>query len=739
LPQSRLRTKILLALLTTSAVLSCLILAVVRYTVQDKVRQSIQQDLRASVSTFQTFEDQREDSLTHSTALIANLPTVRALMTSNDPLTIQNEGQSILVQSGADLLVLADRRAQICAVHSRRGKFSKEDAQRLLTDTISKNESRDWWLADGRLYQIIAQPIVAGTDEHSTSLGILIAGHEIDARAAKTISAIAGSEVVFRAGSSMITSGLDPADQVLLAGELDVHAGGADSQPFQLQLGREKFLATTENLSSNSGLPVSLIVLKSFDKATAFLSSLNRLVLGLGLLAIAAGTLLGFLISNSITRPLDQLVEGVNALEQGDYDYPLNPSSGDEVGLVTQSFHRMRESLQRGRREQHELESRLRQAHKMEAVGRLAGGVAHDFNNLLTIIRGHSDLLAEKVGGDSQKNVDQIHRAADRAVGMTRQLLAFSRMQVLQPRVLDLNAVILEMGKMLPRLIGEHIEYTFSPERGVPAVVADPGQIEQVLMNLAVNARDAMPDGGKLTVKTSCVHIGPTGAERRGAMTPGDYALITVQDAGHGMSEETKAHIFEPFFTTKEVGKGTGLGLATVYGIVKQSGGFIWVDSAVGSGTTFSIYLPASAKPAESQDTKSGTSALPRGKETILLVEDDHNVRDLAVQFLRSAGYKVLEARDGVDALEVVGRFSDQIHLLLTDMVMPNMGGKELASRLTKARPDLKVVVMSGYAEFNSDSAADKSGYASLAKPFSMATLVGKIHEELLRPNLQPS
>jgi signal transduction histidine kinase/CheY-like chemotaxis protein len=738
LPQTRLRTKILLALLTTSAVLSCLILAVVRYTVQDKVRQSIQQDLRASVITFQSFENQREDALTHSTALIANLPTVRALMTSNDPLTIQNEGESILVQSGADLLVLADRRAQVCAVHSRRGKFSREDAQRLLADTIAKNESRDWWLAGGRLYQVIAQPIVAGTDEQSTSLGILIAGHEIDARAAKNISAIAGSEVVFRAGSSMITSGLDSADQRILADELDTQPGGQGSQPFQLQLGREKFLATTENLSSNSGLPVSLIVLKSFDKATAFLSSLNRLVLGLGLLAIAAGTLLGFLISNSITRPLDKLVEGVNALEQGDYDYPLNPSSGDEVGLVTQSFRRMRESLQRGRHEQQELESRLRQAHKMEAVGRLAGGVAHDFNNLLTIIRGHSDLLAEKVSPDSQKSVDQIHRAADRAVGMTRQLLAFSRMQVLQPRILDINGVITEMGKMLPRLIGEHIEYTFSPQPNVPAVVADPGQIEQVIMNLAVNARDAMPDGGKLSVKTFSVQVGAGDAERRGAMPPGDYTLITVQDSGHGMSEETKAHIFEPFFTTKEVGKGTGLGLATVYGIVKQSGGFIWVDSIVGQGTTFSIYLPASAVAAETQDTKSAPAALPKGKETILLVEDDHSVRDLAVQFLRSAGHKVLEARDGADALEVVGRFSGHIDLLLTDMVMPHMGGKELASQLIKARPHLKVVIMSGYAEFNSDSATDKLGYASLAKPFSMATLLGKIHEELLRPNLQP-
>ena len=563
-------------------------------------------------------------------------------------------------------------------------------------------------------------------------LGILIAGHEVDEAAARYFSTIAGSEMVFHAGNELITTGLRRDELPQLAAQLAAKENYTNGDPFELQLGREKFLATTQTLSRAPGLVVSLSVLKSFDKATAFLSSLNRLVLGLGLLAIVLGSALGFLISNSITRPLEQLVEGVNALKKGDFGYPLMAKSKDEVGVVTESFAQMRESLQRGQLEQKELENRLRQAHKMEAVGRLAGGVAHDFNNLLTIIRGHSDLLADRVGDDSQKkSVEQIHRAADRAVGMTRQLLAFSRMQVLQPRVLDLNNIISEMGKMLPRLIGEHIEYSFVPDPKVAPVKADPGQIEQVLMNLAVNARDAMPEGGKLVVRTSKVHFAASQATRHPSMGAGDYALVSVQDTGHGMSEETIAHIFEPFFTTKEGGKGTGLGLATVYGIVKQSGVFIWVDSAPGKGATFHIYLPAVDIAVEKQEAEGKVRSLPQGKETILVVEDEPAVRDLTVEFLRTAGYKVLEARDGADALEVAGRFSGKIDLLLTDMVMPRMSGKELANQLQSTRPETKVVIMSGYSEYNAEGSGEKGGYATMAKPFSMASLAERMHEEL--------
>ncbi|HEY2170965.1 MAG TPA: ATP-binding protein, partial [Candidatus Angelobacter sp.] len=433
----------------------------------------------------------------------------------------------------------------------------------------------------------------------------------------------------------------------------------------------------------------------------------------------------------SISKPLGNLVKGVNALEQGDFQFPLSATSNDEIGVVTAAFNHLRQSLRQGQEEQKTLEQRLRQAHKMEAVGRLAGGVAHDFNNLLTIIRGNADLLSERVETDAKKkNVEQIQKASERAVGMTRQLLAFSRMQVLQPKVLDLNLIISEMGKMLPRLIGEHIEYSFVPRNNLYSVLADPGQIEQVLMNLAVNARDAMPNGGTLQVRTQNTEVTAAEATRRPSMQPGSYAQISVTDSGQGMSEETKTHIFEPFFTTKELGKGTGLGLATVYGIVKQSRGFIWVESEPGKGSTFEIFLPCTLA---APDRKSATETAPgqrRATETVLIVEDEPGVRDLAHQFLKNIGYKVLEARDGAEALEISGRFAGPIDLLLTDMVMPKMSGLEVAKVLRAARPAMKILIMSGYYDFEPGAGAAER-FASIAKPFSMSSLVQKVEAVL--------
>ena len=402
----------------------------------------------------------------------------------------------------------------------------------------------------------------------------------------------------------------------------------------------------------------------------------------------------------------------------------------------------MRASLESTQQEQKQLEERLRQAHKMEAVGRLAGGVAHDFNNLLTIIRGNSDLLKDREGADAfhQKCVEQIQKAAGRAVSMTRQLLAFSRMQVLQPRVMDLNGVVAEMGKMLPRLIGEHIEYSFSPDPKLAPVKADPGQIEQVILNLAVNARDAMPRGGKLSVRTANVSVDEAEAAKRPPMTPGRYVLLSVSDTGHGMDEATKAHIFEPFFTTKEIGKGTGLGLATVYGVVKQSGGFIWVDSSPGEGTTFEIYLPQAAGNAANAETEEKPSAIPGGSETILVVEDEAGVRELACQFLRVKGYTVLEAEGGLEALDVARSHPGAIHLLLSDMVMPKMSGGELAAQLKAIRPEIRVAFMSGYSEFSRGDVGKGFPEAPvLQKPFSPASLVEIVREALARPLAAPA
>ncbi len=373
------------------------------------------------------------------------------------------------------------------------------------------------------------------------------------------------------------------------------------------------------------------------------------------------------------------------------------------------------------------LEAQFRQSQKMEAVGQLAGGIAHDFNNLLMVIRGHTDLLLNSAGGQPRENIAQIQKAADRAAALTRQLLAFSRMQVLQPEVLDLNQVVADMASMIERLFGSNIEFIFSTDPELGHVRADAGQLEQVLLNLAVNARDAMPSGGCLRIRTENVRFAPGDARPLPAIGDGDYAALIVTDTGEGMDAKTQARIFEPFFTTKEKGRGTGLGLATVYGIVKQSGGFIFVDSAPGQGTAFTIFLPR----VNDAESVAKTSQLPEvtrhGAETILVVDDESGIRNLAAEYLEGCGYTVLIAAGGVEARDLVAKYGGPIHLLLTDTVMPRMTGHELVQNISALRPDIKVIYMSGYLEFNA-SAHIQSGDGALyiQKPFSLDAL-GKI------------
>ena len=329
-----------------------------------------------------------------------------------------------------------------------------------------------------------------------------------------------------------------------------------------------------------------------------------------------------------------------------------------------------------------------------------------------------------------RNSIEQIQKAAGRAVSMTRQLLAFSRMQVLEPRVIDLNAVVADMGKMLPRLIPENIEYTFQPDPVLSPVKADPGQIEQVILNLVVNARDAMPNGGAITVHTHAVEVGEAEAAKRSPMPAGHYTVLSVTDTGHGMSEETRAHIFEPFFTTKEIGKGTGLGLATVYGVVKQSGAYIWVESEVGRGTTFEICFPPARERVTQGKEEPKPSAARRGNEVILVVEDEAGVRELTCEFLKVSGYVPLEAKDGIEALEIVKRHAGPIHLMLADIVMPRMGGQDLAAQLKLIRPEVKVLFMSGYAEYLGNDGSS-ARLAILQKPFSISSLVDRVRSVL--------
>jgi two-component system, cell cycle sensor histidine kinase and response regulator CckA len=381
--------------------------------------------------------------------------------------------------------------------------------------------------------------------------------------------------------------------------------------------------------------------------------------------------------------------------------------------------------------ERKRLEDQLRQSQKMEAVGQLAGGVAHDFNNLLTIIIGLSDYLVNNLDPSLRlrHQAEEIKKAGEQAASLTRQLLAFSRKQILQPKVLDLNAVIGDLNKMLRRLIGENIEMITVARTGLGLVRADRGQLEQVILNLAVNARDAMPQGGKLTIEAANASFDKRNTQTNMDIAPGQYVTLIVSDTGCGMDAETQSHIFEPFFTTKEAGKGTGLGLATVYGIVQQSKGYIKVQSEPGRGTTFKIYLPCVEDVLESIERDAALAKLPGGSEIALVVEYRTGVRNMICDMLEETGYGVLKASNGVEALDICERYNGTIHLLITDLVMPQMSGKELARRMAVRYPNMKILYMSGYM----DQAAGllEEGAFFIEKPFAINDLANKVREIL--------
>lgn len=408
------------------------------------------------------------------------------------------------------------------------------------------------------------------------------------------------------------------------------------------------------------------------------------------------------------------------------YGYPIFDGKGNVIQMIEYALDIT---------EHERLEGQFRQSQKMEAVGRLAGGVAHDFNNLLTAIIGFSEiLLMDSTLDNNHRNyIEQIKNSGDSAATLTQQLLAFSRKQILQPKVVDLNKLADDVKKMLTRIIGEDIELLTTFESEIGMIRADPAQIEQVVMNLAVNARDAMPGGGKLTIETKNVYLDVAYCERHASMREGWYTMLALSDTGQGMDEETKKHIFEPFFTTKAKGKGTGLGLATVYGIVKQSGGHIWMYSELNEGTTFKIYFPRIDKTDKELDPGGMKNNLVGGHETILLVEDEEVVRNMIATTLKIFGYTLLQAENGEKALQIYEQNSEKpIHLVITDIVMPRMSGHELVKQLSKKIPDIKLLYISGYTDNTivHHGMLDK-GLPFLQKPFTPNVIAEKVREVL--------
>jgi signal transduction histidine kinase len=726
----RLRTKFLLSMVFVIAGLTWVALLVVRQTVQQRTQQELTTSAHNSLVVFEILQHQRQLAMSRKADLLAT----SAFLSNSDATEFTDSTNNPLDTSSTDLMALADPTGKILALHATRSSLTTQHVEALLHSTLAKQQSSDWWFNAGHLYQVQLQPIGPSSAKGRAGSATVIVGQELDDREVRDLGRLLSSEVALRYKGRTLVSTFDPYREGRLSSQLQ-----GRTAPAQLYLGSERFFASSVQLSTDPADGASLMVLRSDEETMAFLHRLNLLLLRVGFLAVLAGGLLAFLISKTFTKSLDRLVQGVHALERGDFEYQLELQGGGEVAEVTRAFHGMRQTLQRNDSEREHLEQQLRQSQKMEALGQLAGGVAHDFNNLLTIIKGHSDLLLDwlKASDSSQKSCQQIQNAANRAAALTRQLLAFSRKQVLQPKVLDLNSLVTEMEKLLQRLIREDVEFVFLPATGLGRVKADPGQIEQVLLNLTVNACDAMPNGGRLTVETDNIVADDVFLQKRPGLQAGSYVLLSATDTGSGMDAKTKARIFEPFFTTKEIGKGTGLGLATVYGIVKQSGGFAWVDSSPGRGSRFEIYLPQVFEPSSlfPAAEKVAPSAVP-GTPTIMVVEDDAAVLELAKRFLGTAGYQVLVAKDGVEALQIAQDCRQPIATLLTDVVMPRMRGTELAVRLRNILPELRIVYMSGHFEQGGESLVLPEDDVFLEKPFTRESLLSKVNEANLSANL---
>ncbi len=575
--RGRLRTKFLLSLLLVSASLTCSTLLLVRHRVQLQVREQIRDALQSSVVTFQDLQELREGTLDQSAALVANQPSLAALMSSRNKHTIENESPEWWKKLRAtnDLFALADSSGRLMTVQSLAPGFTEPEAQRLVDESLKNGNMRDWWFGSGHLFQVSMWPIYFGDPASGTQFGVLVLGYEISDQAAAHIARVAASQVAFRYGSNVVVTTLKPAQRDELA-RLDFwQSSDAGSRPVDIELGGERFLATFANLAPGSSPGVGLIVLQSYDQATAFVRSLNRWLLGLGLTAIVAGSLLVFLISDTFTRPLANLVGGVHALERGDFDYPLEAHGNDEVSDLTQSFDRMRHTLQSAQEE-------LLQSERLATIGRMASTISHDLRHSLTTILAYAEFLSEGTLRESRRveYYQEIRKAVDQMTDQIQALLEFSRSKTVYRPVSANIAEVIEHAvhavKASPEFNGIQVVTSFE---GSTEGQFDCGSMERVFHNLVLNACEAVPpDSGRIEVSTRQTDEG---------------LEVRVADNGAGIPEEIRDRVFQPFVTAGK-DNGIGLGLAVVQKIVQDHGGQVGVESTGGNGTILRITLPAS-------------------------------------------------------------------------------------------------------------------------------------------------
>ena len=521
----KLRTKLLSSLVLVIAALTCATLLTLRHNAAIQLERQVEDEARNVILTFQVMQQERQIALSHKADLLATVASMR----NGDVTTINDAGEDPWQSPGRDLLALTDQNGRILAIHTTAGEFPISIAEAMLRRSRKAGDLTGWWYSGAQLYQIAIQPFYSDPPANRALSGMVIAGRGIDAQELRDLGKISSAQLALRYGDDIVVSTIPALRQAELANQLRDQAA-----PEQVQIAGERYWGSLKTLTPNVKPAVSLIVLKSDQEAMASLAHLNRLLLGLGLVAVFSGGALVFAICDRFTRPLGSLLGGVGALEKGDFEYRLNERGSDEVAQLTRAFGRMRSTLKANEVQRQRLEDHLRQSQKMEAIGRLAGGVAHDFNNLLTVIKGHTALMLERLqpGEMLYAGSRQIEQAADRAASLTRQLLAFCRMQVLQPKVLDLNALISDMAKMLSRLIRADILFSFRPGESLSKVKADPGQLEQVILNFAVNAIDAMPNGGTLTIETYNVTVDENVARNRPVVPLGSYVMLAVTDTG---------------------------------------------------------------------------------------------------------------------------------------------------------------------------------------------------------------
>jgi signal transduction histidine kinase len=582
LPKGRLRTKFLLSLLVVSTSLTCATLLIVRHRVRLQAGEEIREALQNSVFTFQNFQGQREDLLERSAALLASEPILKALMTAPDDIgrrglreaTIQDGSSFLWKQMGSGLFVLADPRGRLMAQHPTTSGLTRAEAQESVRRSFSDGQSRDWWFGSGHLFQVFIQPIYFGAPEQNTPLGIVALGYEIDRRVATDVGRIASSQVVFRYGSTTAVSTLSPVQQAELSRQLERQPASLAWGPLDIRLGAERFVATSVELAPGGTPSVSLIVLKSYDQATAFLNNLNRWLLGLGLVAIVAGSALVFLISSTFTRPLADLVAGVHALEKGDFGYPLTARGKDEVSELTTSFDRMRRTLQAAQQE-------LLHAERLATIGRMASTISHDLRHPLTAILAYAEFLAE-VKLDERRRSEfyrEIRQAVDQMTDQLNTLLEFSKARVVyRPTYGDVEELIQHAIRTVQARPEYHSVSFTSSHEGEKEAWFDPNKLQRVLHNLLLNACEAVaPESGRIEVRSR--------QSLRGLE-------VRVADNGPGIPSEIRAQIFQPFATHGK-DSGTGLGLTVVQKIVQEHGGEVRVEQTGPEGTVFQVTLPS--------------------------------------------------------------------------------------------------------------------------------------------------